>query len=152
MSLVQPVFWISGFLMLLEALYMLLRCQKRIDITSVILTFINTSVLFFGFACLISDNIKLIALGPILIGFSTPLIPSFWLLFSATWGRDLSSDPLLKRNYGWFILSFIFSIGLIIINLFNPVIQYIPGSIIEAYYQMQGGDFILFIFFLDFTI
>ncbi|MFH2050636.1 MAG: ATP-binding protein [bacterium] len=148
MSLVQPVFWISGLLMLLEALYMLLRCQKRIDIASVILTFISTSVLFFGFACLISDNIKLIAIGPILIGSSAPLIPSFWLLFSASWGRDLSSDPLLKRNYGWFIVSFIFSIGLIIINLFNSVIQYIPGSIIEAYFQMQGGDFILFIFFL----
>lgn len=148
MSLVQPVFWISGLLMLLEALYMLLRCPKRIDIVSVILTFISTSVLFFGFACLISDNFKLSALGPSLIGISAPLIPSFWLLFSASWGRDLSSDPLLKRNYGWFVVAFIFSLGLIVINLINPVILYVRGTIIEGYYQMQGGDFILFIFFL----
>ncbi len=148
MSLVQPVFWISGLIILLEALYLLLRCPKRIDTVSLIFTFINTSVLLLGFAFLFSGNLTLSGIGPLMVGVSAPLIPSCWLLFSASWGRDLSSDPLIKRNYGWFIVSFVFSAVIIIINLYNPIVAYQPGSFVEAYFQMQGQDFILFIFFL----
>lgn len=134
--------------MLLEAFFMLLCCPRRIDTTSLVFTFISTSVLFLGFGCLFSNNVSISEVGPMLVGVSAPLIPSFWLLFSASWGRDLSSDPLLKRNYGWFIISFVFSIVILVINLYNPVIAYQSGSLIEAYFQMQGQDFILFIFFL----
>ncbi len=148
MSLVQSVFWISGIIMFLEAFFMLLRYPKRIDIVSLFFTFISTSVLFQGFACLLSDNAAIFETGTLLVGISAPLIPSFWLLFSASWGRDLSSDPLLKHNYGWFILSFVFCIAIIVINLYNPVIAYQSGTFVEAYYQMKGYNFILFIFFL----
>ncbi len=148
MASIQTVFWISGAIILLEALYLFVSGFRRKDALTLALFFLSSAALVIGFANCLSLEEPQFALGLNLIAVGAPLGPFLWLLFCAFWGRDAQNDKLLVRTRGWFVLALLVALGLAGLSLKYPLLAYHPGPLHESQFFMAGYSFPVFVFFL----
>lgn len=148
MSSIELLFWVSGGLIVILALWALATSRGRYDQIGAGISFLNWSILLVSVALYLSESYRLFHWGEISFGIAAAYLPFSWLLFTLYWGRDPSEQGQLDRRRLMLFAAFALATAFAIADVAGPVLTYFPGTIINGYFMLSGGTLLLILYYL----
>lgn len=148
MEPLELLFWASGTLIALMALWALATARSRYDQVGFAVSLINWSALLLAVALYLSSSYRFFHWGEMSFGIAAAYLPFSWLLFTMYWGRDPSEQGQLDRRRLMLFAAFALSTAFAIADIAEPVLTYFPGTLGNGYFTLSGGTLLLILFYL----